>query len=265
MDLFYKIRKLFKNRKKRYLYMFLFMLPFLILIVIFGLRIYKEAKTLISLATGDNGVNLAYVIPEWNLTLREDATDVQFEYFTELKEAVEGGEASEEDIVGLVGKNYVADFYTWTNKQGQFDVGGMNYVCSEKNETIKYRENIYQKARDEFYKYINVYMSKYGKENLLEVENVTVDGCKKLDNIYTLHEYIDSTLLEDGETVQKNYGDVEHDCYEVRLAWVYKQNEKFDTRPFDNSIYLLVIENDGKYEIVEASKKEITLEESDNA
>ena len=137
-----KISSLFEDKKKRYLYMILFMLPFIIAIGIFGFIAYKEAKSLIELATDEVETKDTHKIESMNYVLRDNATELQEEYFTELKAAVESDTQDPVTIAGLVGKNYVADFYTWTNKQGQYDVGGMYYVCSKKNETVKYKENI---------------------------------------------------------------------------------------------------------------------------
>ena len=136
-----KIKELFKDKKKRYIYMCLFILPFFVAMCIFGVVAYKGAMNLIELAKGESGVNEQYKIKSMKYSLRNNATDVQFQYFTELKNAIEVDGAKDEEIAGLVCKNFVADFYTWTNKQGQYDVGGMYYVCTEQNETIKYYSN----------------------------------------------------------------------------------------------------------------------------
>ncbi len=255
-----KISSLFEDKKKRYLYMILFMLPFIIAIGIFGFIAYKEAKSLIELATDEVETKDTHKIESMNYVLRDNATELQEEYFTELKAAVESDTQDPVTIAGLVGKNYVADFYTWTNKQGQYDVGGMYYVCSEKNETVKYKENIYQKARDGFYKYINEYIEEYGSENLLEVASVEVTSAKKLDDKYTLYEFIESIKTGD-EAWEVIYDYVDHDAYAVSLRWTYNENTKLNLSDYAKSINLIVIENDGRYEIVEASEKTIDIKD----
>lgn len=255
-----KISSLFEDKKKRYLYMLLFMLPFIIAIGIFGFITYKEAKSLIELATDEVETKDTHKIESMNYVLRDNATELQEEYFTELKEAVESETQDPVTIAGLVGKNYVADFYTWTNKQGQYDVGGMYYVCSEKNKTVKYKENIYQKARDGFYKYINEYIEEYGSENLLEVASVEVTSAKKLDDKYTLYEFIESIQTGD-EAWEVIYDYVDHDAYAVSLRWIYNENTKLNLSDYAKSINLIVIENDGRYEIVEASEKTIDIKD----
>lgn len=260
-----KISNLFKDKNKRGMYVFLFVLPFLIAICIFGFVTFKEAKTLIDLAKGETSkVRDENVIQSMNYVLRNDATEYQKQTFAELKQAIEVDNADDTTIVGLVGKNYVADFYTWTNKQGQFDVGGLYYVCSEKNETTKYKDNIYIKARDGFYKYINEYINEYGSENLIEVQDVQVSKCVKNSNSYVLHEFIESHQEIPGDENSEwiiTYDDIEHTCYNVTLNWSYKPETKLDLSKFATSINLLIIENDGRFEIVEASEKEIKVEQ----
>ena len=257
-----KISGLFEDKKKRYINMLLFMLPFIIAIGIFGFITYKEAKSLINLAKDDVETKDTHKIESMNYILRDNATELQEEYFTELKNAIENPteEITDEVIAGLVGKNYVADFYTWTNKQGQYDVGGMYYVCSEKNETVKYKENIYQKARDGFYKYINEYIDEYGSENLLEVASVEVISSKKLDDKYSLYEFIEAIQTGD-EAWDVIYDYVDHDAYAVSLRWTYNENTKLNLSDYAKSINLIVIENDGRYEIVEASEKTIDIKD----
>ena len=257
-----KINELFENRNKRILYLLLFILPFLIAIGIFGFVTYKEAKNIISLISDEGETKEEYNIAGLNYKLRDNATDVQLEYFTELKNAVEGS-GTDIEIAGLVGKNYVADFYTWTNKQGQFDVGGVQYFCSEKNEEFKYKENIYQKARDGFYKYLNQYINEYGSANLLEVASVEITKCAKRTEPYYSYELVDKYTL-DQETWTTVYDYVEHDCYDVSLTWTYNPNTKLNLNDYATSINLFVINNDGRYEIVEASEKEIKIEQNED-
>lgn len=250
-----KIKDLFEDKNKRILYITLFIMPFVVAIGIFGYIAFKETKNLINLATGTTEVNDNHVISSMKYTLRDNATEYQKECFAELKNAVETG-ADENTIVGLVAKNYVADFYTWTNKQGQYDVGGMEYVNSEKNETIEYRQNIYIKARDGFYKYLNEYINQYGASNLLEIQSINVTNVSNNDYLYIMHEYIE-TIQTGEDTWEKIYDNVEYKCFNVSLTWTYKPETKLNLSDYATSINLLVIENDGRYEIVEASEKEI--------
>ena len=248
-----KISGLFADKKKRYLYMFLFMLPFIIAIGIFGFIAYKEAKNLISVAKGtETEVKDENIISSMRYVLRDNATDLQKEYFAELKKAIEEDNADPLAIAELVAKNYIADCYTWTNKQGQYDVGGLNYVFNERNETLEFRDNAYIKARDGFYKYLNYYMNQYGVDKLIEVESVEITSSKQLDYKYTIHQWIE-TIQTGDETYDVRYGDVEYDAYLISCKWAYEPNDVLKLSDFGNTLNLIVVNNDGRYEIAETS------------
>lgn len=267
------ITKLFEDKKKRYFYMFLFMLPFLIAIAIFGFITYKEAMNLINMAKGETVIKNENLIESMNYVLRDNATDIQKEYFKQLKSAIEEGYVEENGeqvaandlkIVELVAKNYVADFYTWTNKLGQYDVGGMYYVFDRYNESIKFKDNIYQNARDGFYKYINYYANQYDFENLIEVENVEVTTCKKADYKYIQNVWT-KTLGDENTGYEAVYEDVEFDAYDVTCKWTYKPETSLNINNFASSINLLIIEDDGRYKIVEASETRIDERREESA
>lgn len=229
-----KINNLFKDKKKRYLYMLIAILPFFIAMCIFGVIAFKGAKNLIELAKGENGVKDEYRIQAMDYALRNNATEIQAEYFAELKNAIEVEGKDDATIAGLVCKNYVADFYTWTNKQGQYDISAMYYVFTPD------KESIYLKARDGFYKYLNNYINEYGAKELIEVENVDVTKASLAGYEYA---------AANGEEFDS--------CYDVRCVWSYKQNQKFDTSKYATSMNFLVVKRQGRFEIVEASENTI--------
>lgn len=234
--LYKRIYHLFKDKKKRYLYLILIILPFLIAIGVAGFFGYKNVKALLN--TGNNVEEVAdeYRITNPEYILRDNATQLQLELFAELKSMYEGSaeESTDVDIATAVCKNFVADFYTWSNKVGQYDVGGMYYVFEPQ------RKNIYTQARDTFYNRLSDYISEYGAENLLEVESiVSATGNESSD------EYISKnpeTGVEDSHT----------DVYNVNVSWTYKANDKFSPSKYATSMSFIVIENGGRYEIVEA-------------
>ena len=225
-----KIMGLFEDKKKRYLYLLLFVLPFLIAIGIFGFIAFKDAKELIATLRGQSVVNKDNIIEKMDYVLRDDATDIQKAYFAELKQGVEEGTLNNKTLSELVCKNYVSDFYTWTNKQGQYDVSALYYVYTPQ------KQQIYLQARDGFYKYLNNYINDYGSKNLIEVENVEVTKSEKLDYIYRL-----PTGEEFDEAVY------------VSCNWAYKQGSKLDTSKFADSMNFIVVITNGRAEIIEAS------------
>ena len=55
---------------------------------------------------------------KYNYVLRANATDYQKELFEELKNDFEHEDETDEAKIACdIAMNYVADFYTWTNKQ----------------------------------------------------------------------------------------------------------------------------------------------------
>lgn len=254
------IYRLFADKKKRYLLMLLIMLPFIVAIAIFSTIAYREVKSLMDLAKGNSVVETKAenIVESMNYILRDNPTDIQKEYFAELKEAIEGDTPADDvTIAGLVAKNYVTDFYTWTNKRGQYDIGGLYYVYDGEFENgDHFKENVYLKARDGFYKYISYYGTQYGKENLLEVENVEITRCEKMSSPYYISEHIAYKQDADGEwyDYRENHG---YDCYIVTCRWNYKENNVLPMNQFATSVNLAIINRDGRYEVIEASESTI--------
>ena len=262
-----KISKLFEDKKKRYLLMFLLMLPFLVAIGVFSSIAYREVKALTDLAKGgQTETKKENVVEPMNYILRDNPTDIQKEYFRQLKKAVEEGTYETEDgdvpaddvkIAEMVAKNYVADFYTWTNKRGQYDIGGLCYVYDGEYENgDHFKENVYLNARDGFYKYISYYGTQYGKENLLEVESVEVINCEKSPSQYKISQHVSYKQDEQGDwyDYREDHG---YDFYTVKCRWTYKENTSLPMNQFATSVNLGIINVDGRFEIIEASENTI--------
>ena len=253
-----KIRKLFEDKKKRYLFTFLCTLPFVIAIGVFSVITVKEVKNLANLVTGETEVKDENKIAGMNYILRDNATDYQKELFVELKNAIEVEASSDEVIAGLVCKNYVADFYTWTNKQGQYDIGGMHYIYDgEFEDGEHFKENVFLKARNGFYKYISTYIKQYGADNLLEVDSITITNCTKRDDVI-LNEHVENRQDEEGEWYDYRE-DRSYDAYDVTCSWTYKQNEVFNTSGYCTKCNFVVIKKDN-YVIIAADESNINID-----
>jgi len=257
------LHNLMANKKSRYLVMLGMMLPFIVAIGIFGSVAYKEVKSLMDLAGGGQGeIKDENIVKSMNYVLRDNPTDIQKEYFAQLKSAIEEGVVGEEaaddaTIAGLVAKNYVADFYTWTNKRGQYDIGGMSYIYDGEFENgDHYKENVFLKARDGFYKYISYYGTQNGKENLPEVENVEITKCEKMSSPYVINEHVENRQDAEGEWYDYRE-DHPYEAYLVTCRWTYKENTVMNMNDFANSVNLAVIKRENRFEIVEASEKTI--------
>ncbi len=233
------MKKLFKNPKTRTRNLILVILPFVILAGICGFITFKSIKSMSNNASGTSTEAYKDSIDSMDYHLRSNATKLQTELFKELTKAVDSGDKFE--IAKLVAENYVADFYTWTNKDGTYDIGGMYYVYSPQKTTI------YAQARNTYYRYLTYYINTYGSENLLEVDSIDAE----VDTNSNTYEY-------DGKT---------YTSYFVTCTWTYKNEDTFkdlnlqgyadsveeDMRTFVNKEYFLIIENeDGRFEIVQA-------------
>lgn len=246
------LNKIFENKKKRYLYAFLFILPILVIIALLSIGIYKDVKDLLSLVNNGETIESDHVINNGEYILRDNETNYQFEVFTELKNMLDGHiDYKDEDLAACIVKNYVADFYTFSNKAGQYDVGGMWYVYPEQKDII------YQQARDSMYKYLNEYINKYGAENLLEVDNV-VTTVSKMSEKYEISTDRVSVEVTDEETGEGEYvhwtATDEYEAYKVVANWTYVSGKPFSPAKFDSKMTFIVIDFGGKFVIVEANK-----------
>ena len=64
-------------------------------------------------------------------SLRKNGTDYQKAIYTQLSDAFDQEVINEEAISGLVVQNFVADFYTWTNKLRFNDVVGLQFLHND--------------------------------------------------------------------------------------------------------------------------------------
>ena len=157
-------------------------------------------------------------------TIGNNPTNIQKEYFEDLSESLK--DTSEEGklvIVENVVKCFISDFFTWTNKDGNYEVGGVQYIFGTK--WVAFQEE----ARYKFYNDLDLYITQYGRENLLEVNNVEIEGVSKVED-----QEIDGQL---------------YSGYYVEANWEYKDSNKINTSEFQNKAYFIVVNNNGRLEI----------------
>ena len=216
--------KLFLDEKKRYINLLLVILPLVLLAGFFVFQVYRTATNIVE----PDPIDTRNYLEEQEYQLRDNATDLQKELFEELKEDLKADPIDDIKLAGDVVKNYVADFYTWTNKAGQYDVGGMSFVGTYR------RHSVYAGAREYFYRYLTEYIEEYGAENLLEVESIEIlDAGKYKDKIYI-------SELEG-----------EYDSYWVDCQWTYKDSSKFNTNQFETKLSFTVVKVNKRYEVIE--------------
>ena len=225
------MKNLFKNPKTRKRNLILAILPFVILAGICGFIAFKSVSSISGNAQGNSKDSYKDSIDSMDYHLRSTATKYQTELFKDLTKVVEDG-SDKYEIARLVAENYVADFYTWSNKDGTYDVGGMYYVYSPQKTAI------YTQARNTYYKYVTYYINQFGAKNLLEVENIT-------------------STLGDKEGSYEFEGK-KYDSYFVTCEWTYKNEDTFkdiNMKSGDGFVkkeYFTIIEKDGRFEIVQA-------------
>ena len=149
-------------------------------------------------------------------------TEFQIENFENLSSELKKDTRDDALISDLVVRAFIIEFFTWSNKKGSWDVGGQQYIYN-------YGMFNYQATHD-YYAYIDLFIEKYGSENLPEVISITT-----------------STPSKGSETVdEKTY-----EGYYIEATWEYKKNEVLDTSQFQTQAFfkVIILEN-GKYEIV---------------
>jgi len=115
-------------------------------------------------------------LPESDLdgyTLRRQATGYQIELFELLVHAHDqfyatGLDDDLKDYASAIVRNFVADFFTLSNKNSRSDVGGLQFFSEDIIDDFR------SFAIDEFYLYLNQYIKKFGIESLPTVSSTTI-------------------------------------------------------------------------------------------
>ena len=155
-------------------------------------------------------------------TIGHNATEINKEYFRELNKALDAGD--HKAIAEAVTKCFVTEYYTWINKDGNYDVGGMQYIWSDDKRDFE----VY--SRYNFYQDMDLYISQLGTENLIEVTAVNVTSSEP-----TTYEIDDETTAE---------------AYDVTAEWTYT-SKGMSTEDVQNHATFTVVDHDGRWEIAE--------------
>lgn len=154
-------------------------------------------------------------------------TQLQKDLFKELTSEIEkSSEENEFTIVGLVVENFIADFYTWTNKVGTYDIGGKDFIFATEFTNFAATSRRYN------YNAMSTYLS---------------NGINQKD----LNEVLDIEILSVNYAYPYNYYGKEYPSYYVEASWTYKPNEVIDLSIFPTwSAFTLIKNENGRYEIV---------------
>lgn len=198
----------------------------LVTIGAFGYNIYKvmasqstgEGTTLTT--TGNSSSNDLY-------TIGNNPTDIEQTYFKELTDAVKAGD--KKAMATAVIKNFITDYYTWTNKDGNYEIGGLQYIYGQKTGAFE------TFSRWNFYADLDLYISQYGRDNLLQVKEVTAT---------------DAVAAPDF-VIKAVSPEVTLSSYYVEATWTYESSSKIDVNSFQHTGYFYLVDNDGRIEIAE--------------
>lgn len=149
-------------------------------------------------------------------------TELGIKSFEELTKAIKEGDPAK--ISEGVVKNFIIDYFTWTNKDGNYEIGGLQYIYGPNYVAFE------MKSRWSFYEDLDLYIAEYGRENLLEVDSVSPS-----DAVFAGYYIMD----------YKSY-----DAYYVEASWTYKKTKGFKSDEFQKVGYFTVINNNGRFEIV---------------
>ena len=112
-------------------------------------------------------------LPPSEYTLRRNSTEYQIELFEILALAHNQFYETEsdtdlEDYATAMVRNFVADFFTLSNKNSRADVGGMQFFSEDLEDDFR------RYAIDTFYLYLNQHIEMFGRESLPTVESTTI-------------------------------------------------------------------------------------------
>lgn len=155
-------------------------------------------------------------------------TDFEKECFQKLTDALSGG--SDAEIAEAVVYNFVSDYFTWSNKDGNYEVGGLQYWFSDKTGAME------DWSRYNYYKDLDLYISQYGRENLPAVASINTDV---------------ATFQTDDFLVATMDPQTSYPCYQVQVSWTYTMGSSVPSSNFVNEMRFQVVNHDGRFEIVE--------------
>ncbi|MBQ9047863.1 MAG: hypothetical protein IJ120_08175 [Solobacterium sp.] len=165
-------------------------------------------------------------------TIGNNPTDLEKDEFQKLTDSI--GTADDAAVAEAVARNFVADYFTWTNKDGNYEIGGLQYIYGGKVAVFE------QWSRYNFYKDFDLYITQYGRKKLIEVATVTTDKPVEKAPDFVTYDFKDNeTKIE-----------LKYPCYEVNLSWTYVNNGA-ETTAFPTGARFFVANNEGRWEIVE--------------
>ena len=200
----------------------------LIILLVGGFYVYKTW-------TSNTDIDQTNIVKDDYYSIRNNATDYQKELYAALKEAIETSPRNDLDVSALVAQNFVADFYTWTNKFRMNDVGGIQFIIESM------QVNVYQSAQVNLYQDLYYYLNNGGLSGTLEVSDISVVSKEAID--FFIFDDEGAEEIYDEVTGRYRDGDY-HDAIEVVLNWSYVSTNSFDTSVYDQSATVILMMNE---------------------
>lgn len=154
-------------------------------------------------------------------TIGNNPTDFGKEVFEDLTKSLEDGDPLE--ISKNVVRCFISDYFTWTNKDGTYEVGGLQYVYGPQYTMFEVE------SRWTFYSDLDLYITQYGREKLLEVDSIEIIAA--LDGGY---------FTVEGASLKSYY---------IEATWTYKDSSALDVEEFQQVGFFTVVDHGGRYEI----------------
>ena len=200
----------------------------LVVMSVGGFFVYKTIA-------GSRDINKTNLEKDEFYSIRNNATTLQKDLYKALLEEVQNEQRDDKTMYELLAQNYVADFYTWTNKFRQNDVGGIQFV----HEDI--RVGVYHSAQEETYSDLYYYLQNGGLKNTLEVSELEVVASKPIE--FFIHDDEGEEEIYDDYLELYVDGDY-HDAYLVSLRWTYKDVNNFNVNAYETSANMIMMLND---------------------
>lgn len=162
-------------------------------------------------------------LEKYNYTLNNNATSYYKKTYEELKKLLNNEPVNQEEYANLVSKLFVADFFNLDNKITNTDIGGIQFVYPE------YQNTLVKLAKDSIYKHVKNNLYNDRKQELPKVTEVEIVTSQKIK-----YNYLDKADKE---------------AHEVKLKIKYEKDLKYQTEAT-----IILINQEHKLVIAEMTK-----------
>lgn len=176
-------------------------------------------------------------------------TDISRTYFKELNRSLKKPEDPGQ-IAQSVVKCFITEYYTWTNKDGNYDIGGMQYIYRPKQSDFE------KYTLDHFYSDMDLYLTQTGRKQLFQVKDVRVNSVIAAEDyaVETKDEETDGEIhAEKTETPVKTLP-----CIDVDASWSYEPGSSIRTDTLQNHAVFHVVNDHDRWEIAGIDTQEET-------